>query len=159
MEDQVVTESFESLISFFEKEVKTLKCIASMRGLTSENCPDSIKFQLSNINNTMDNIEKKATLLEQYIDNEIHACNELNKLSDMVTQQNTDVSELIENTPTCFKLKEVHDNIPEQEDTTENIIINNNKHPKLPVNGNHQVTHQETKPSRTMKVLKKGNHL
>ena len=108
--------NFEELISFFEKESKTLKCLASMHGITSENIPSTLRVELASMESILNGIESKVLEMENYVENEANSCMEIRKLSELVKLQSNDTNEILENAPSCFE---------EQKENKLNNVVHN----------------------------------
>jgi len=109
MDGTQLVSSFDTLVSSFDKETKELKCIASMRGLTDDNCPEAIHSQFAELEGSLTDIEKRVSDLDDYLDNELHSLSELTKLNNLIHCQTDSVNKVLDSTPTCFKVVSEND--------------------------------------------------
>ena len=115
--------NFEDLISFFEKESKTLKCLASLHGITADNIPSTLKVELASMEAILNGIESKVSEMEDYIENEANTCVELRRLADSVNEQTVLTNELMNSTPSCFELQ--------KENKLNNVVHNATGYPLI----------------------------
>jgi hypothetical protein len=104
MNNSSLVDSFSALLSEFERETTMLKSIAAVRGLNTSNCPPHLLSQINGVSGALADIERKLAHLDEFVDNEFNSLKQLNQLVESISTQTSDISELLEKTPTCFKI-------------------------------------------------------
>lgn len=100
MSNVILKNSLDSLIANYENEAKSLKCIASFRGI--QDCPEKIKSELSHLEAMIKSIEDRAEKLDQFMDDELSSLLELEKLKAFTNEQENSVNQTLFHTPACF---------------------------------------------------------